>query len=127
MKHHASPAFWTHYHTLSDSVRELSDKSFTLLKSDPRHPSLHFKKVAKELLERLKGERLVLDWRKKQQARAAVRQLIEQMLDRLPSAYSKAVYEQVCEQAYLHVHDCYHGDGKSVYSIPPASSASRAI
>jgi type I restriction enzyme R subunit len=73
----------------------------------------------------LKNERLVLDWRKKQQARAAVRQLIEQMLDRLPSAYSKAVYERVCERAYLHVHDCYYGDGKSVYSIPPTPFASR--
>jgi hypothetical protein len=26
-------------------VRELADKCFALLKSDPRHPSLHFKKV----------------------------------------------------------------------------------
>lgn len=25
----------------------LADKSFTLLKSDPRHPSLHFKKVGR--------------------------------------------------------------------------------
>jgi type I restriction enzyme, R subunit len=83
------------------------------------------KKVAKELLERLKSERLVLDWRKKQQTRAAVRQLIEQMLDRLPPTYSKAVYEQVCERAYLHVHDCYYGEGKSVYSIPPPRFSSR--
>jgi len=83
------------------------------------------KKVAKELLERLKSERPVLDWRKKQQARAAVRQLIEQMLDRLPPAFTPAVYEQVCERAYLHVHDCYYGEGKSVYSIPPPRSSSR--
>jgi type I restriction enzyme R subunit len=76
------------------------------------------KKVAKELLERLKSERLVLDWRKKQQAKAAVRQLIEEMLDRLPPAFTPSVYEQLCERAYLHVHDCYFGDGKSVYSIP---------
>ncbi len=47
MKHHASPAFWTQYHALPESVRELADKSFALLKSDPRHPSLHFKKVEK--------------------------------------------------------------------------------
>jgi type I restriction enzyme R subunit len=76
------------------------------------------KKVAKELLERLKSERLVLDWRKKQQAKAEVRQLIEEMLDRLPPTFTSSVYEQLCEQAYLHVHDCYFGDGKSVYSIP---------
>ena len=73
----------------------------------------------------MKGEKLVLDWRKKQQARAAVRQLIEQMLDRLPPAFTPAVYEQVCERAYLHVHDCYYGEGKSVYSIPPPPSPSR--
>jgi type I restriction enzyme R subunit len=77
------------------------------------------KKVARELLERLKGERLVLDWRKKQQARASVRQMIEQMLDRLPPAYTPKVYEQACERAYLHVYDSYFGEGKSVYSIPP--------
>lgn len=77
------------------------------------------KRVAKELLERLKGERLVLDWRKKQQARAAVRQMIEQMLDRLPRAYTPRVYEQACEQAYLHVYDSYFGEGRSIYSIPP--------
>jgi type I restriction enzyme R subunit len=77
------------------------------------------KKVAKELLEALKREKLVLDWRKKQQARAAVRQCIEQLLDRLPPVYSPNVYEQVCEQAYLHVYDSYFGEGKSIYSIPP--------
>jgi len=76
------------------------------------------KKVAKELLERLKSERLVLDWRKKQQARAAVRQLIEQMLDRLPPAFTPAVYEQTCERAYLHVYDSYYGENQSIYSIP---------
>lgn len=45
MKHHASPTFWTQYRALPDSVRELADKSFALLKADPRHPSLHFKRV----------------------------------------------------------------------------------
>ena len=28
-------------------MRELADKSFALLKSDPRHPSLHFKRLDK--------------------------------------------------------------------------------
>jgi type I restriction enzyme R subunit len=78
---------------------------------------LEVKKIAKELLERLKREKLVLDWRKKQQARAAVRQCIEQILDHLPSTFSGKVYEQACEQAYLHVYDSYFGEGKSIYSI----------
>ncbi len=45
MKRHASPTFWIQYRALPDSVRELADKSFALLKADPRHPSLHFKRV----------------------------------------------------------------------------------
>jgi len=28
-------------------VRELADKSFVLLKSNPKHPSLHFKRLGK--------------------------------------------------------------------------------
>ena len=47
MKHFASPRFWECYERLPDVVRELSDKSFELLKANPRHPSLHFKKVGK--------------------------------------------------------------------------------
>lgn len=48
MKHHASPGFWALYEALPVEVRELADKSFDLLKTDPRHPSLHFKKVGKQ-------------------------------------------------------------------------------
>jgi len=32
---------------LPQPVRALADKQFELLKSDPRHPSLHFKRVAR--------------------------------------------------------------------------------
>ena len=45
MKHHASGKFWARYHALSDSVREAADKSYELLRQDPRHPSLHFKRI----------------------------------------------------------------------------------
>lgn len=47
MNHHASPDFWSCYHALPVSIRELADKSFALLKADPTHPSLHFKKVGR--------------------------------------------------------------------------------
>ena len=47
MKHFASPDFWAAYRKLPDAVRALADKNFALLKSEPRHPSLHFKKVGK--------------------------------------------------------------------------------
>lgn len=45
MTHHASRRFWALYEALPAEVRELADKNYELLKSDPRHPSLHFKKI----------------------------------------------------------------------------------
>lgn len=45
MNHHASPDFWSCYEALPVPVRELADKNFALLKIDPKHPSLHFKRV----------------------------------------------------------------------------------
>lgn len=45
MKHYVSPKFWALYEALPANVRELADKNYQILKSDPRHPSLHFKKV----------------------------------------------------------------------------------
>lgn len=47
MRHHASSAFWQAYSELPDEVRALADKSYALLKDDPRHPSLHFKKIGR--------------------------------------------------------------------------------
>jgi len=45
LKHYASPGFWALYEKLPADVRSLADKNHELLKSDSRHPSLHFKKV----------------------------------------------------------------------------------
>ena len=47
MRHFASPAFWEAYEMLPAQVRELADKNYALLKADPQHPSLRFKKVGK--------------------------------------------------------------------------------
>jgi hypothetical protein len=35
------------YNALPESVRELADRAFALLKRNPRHPSLHVKKVGR--------------------------------------------------------------------------------
>jgi len=45
MNHRALPRFWEHYAELPKEIRELANKNFDLLKADPFHPSLHFKKV----------------------------------------------------------------------------------
>ena len=47
MKHFASPSFWSAYEALPDHVKRLADRNYRLLKSNPRHPSLHFKKVGR--------------------------------------------------------------------------------
>ena len=46
MRHFASPAFWHGYENLPVRIQELADKNYALLKDNPEHPSLHFKKVA---------------------------------------------------------------------------------
>src|SRR6266699_2970842 len=75
------------------------------------------KKVARTLLETLKREKLVLDWRKKQQAKADVQVTIDQMLDSLPPSYTKEVYLQLCTDVFQHVYESYFGQGKSVYAM----------
>ena len=74
------------------------------------------KKVAESLLDVLKREKLVLDWRKAQQSRAAVRLAVETTLDQLPDKYDADLFQEKCEVVYLHVFDSYWDDGRSVYS-----------
>jgi type I restriction enzyme R subunit len=70
---------------------------------------IEVKKVARELLETLKKEKLVLDWKKRQATRAAVRHTVETVLDHLPRAYTPLIYEAKCEQVYQHVFESYGG------------------
>lgn len=76
------------------------------------------KKVAQELLVTLKKEKLVLDWRKRQQSRAAVRLSIEEILDRLPKSYTPELYQHKCDVVYQHIYDSYFGQGLSIYAHP---------
>jgi type I restriction enzyme R subunit len=59
---------------------------------------------------------LVLDWKKTQAKRAAVRYTVETVLDRLPRTYTPQLYEKKCEIVYQHVFDSYAGHGGSLYS-----------
>ena len=65
------------------------------------------KKVARELLARLKSL-LLLDWRKRQGARARVEDAIKDVLDTgLPRAYNKPLYEQKCSALFEHIFESY--------------------
>jgi len=74
------------------------------------------KSTARELLASLKSEKLVLDWRKRQQARAEVQVTIEKMLDQgLPVAYTPEIFGQKTVAIFQHVYDAYYGAGRSLY------------
>ena len=75
------------------------------------------KAVSKKLLTTLKQEKLVLDWRKRQQSRAAVRVAIDEILDELPECYEPNIYDQKCEAVYQHIYESYYGDGNSIYGV----------
>jgi hypothetical protein len=45
VKHRATPRFWRCYERLPKDVRTLADRCYAQLKADPKHPSLHFKRV----------------------------------------------------------------------------------
>ncbi|MEG4280906.1 type I restriction endonuclease subunit R [Microcoleus sp. MON1_C1] len=77
---------------------------------------LEIKKVAKELLSTLKQEKLVLDWRRRQQSKAAVKVAIEEVLDQLPESYSTEVYQRKCQEVYQHVYESYSEAGRSIYT-----------
>jgi hypothetical protein len=47
VRHFASSKFWTAYEALPPPVRKLADANYALLKRDPRHPSLPFKKAGR--------------------------------------------------------------------------------
>ena len=45
MNHYAAATFWECYYELPLNIQELADKNYKLLKKNPDHPSLHFKKI----------------------------------------------------------------------------------
>ncbi len=73
------------------------------------------KRVCRELLEALKREKLVLDWREKQQARAAVMQTLKLEMRRLPEPFTRDIRTEKLARAYAHVYDHYFGAGESAY------------
>ena len=75
------------------------------------------KKVSRSLLEKLKQEKLVLDWRKQQTTRAMVLVTIQDVLNELPRVYSKDLYDQKCDVVYQHFYESYMGQGRSAYGV----------
>jgi type I restriction enzyme R subunit len=75
------------------------------------------KKVAQELLEKLKEEKLVLDWRKREQTRADVKITIGDILyEELPENYDQKEISKIWNEVYKHVFDSYVDSKESVYA-----------
>jgi type I restriction enzyme R subunit len=81
------------------------------------------KSVVQQLLASLKRNKLVLDWRKKQAARAGVQVAILRALRAgLPAPYSTEEKKAKSEIVFQHVYDAYWGQGRSIYiTIDPPS------
>jgi hypothetical protein len=45
VKHRANPRFWQCYRQLPNDIRREADRCYERLRQNPRHPSLHFKKI----------------------------------------------------------------------------------
>ncbi len=43
--HYTTQRFWKCYDALPEVVQRVADQNYELLKTEPSHPSLHFKKV----------------------------------------------------------------------------------
>ena len=77
------------------------------------------KKVARALLERLKGL-LVLNWRQKAAARSQLKLAIEDALDSgLPRAHTPERYQQKCAAVFEHVYESYPERDTGVYAVGP--------
>lgn len=75
------------------------------------------KKICRDMLAKLKTEKLVLDWRKRRQSRAGVRIAIEEMLDDgLPEKYTVELFEQKCGALFQHLLEKYPQRDAGVYS-----------
>jgi len=72
------------------------------------------KLVARHLLHRLKSL-FAINWRQTVQHRAQVRLAIEDELDKLPTGYTKDVYQHKCSDVFEHVYESYPGDGKNIF------------
>lgn len=58
MNHFTNPDFWAFYRQLPEEIKRRADTAYKLLRANPRHPSLHFKKVGE-----FWSARVTLDYR----------------------------------------------------------------
>lgn len=68
---------------------------------------IEVKRIARDFLAKLKREKLVLDWRLKESAKADVRQTIREEFDALPEVYDRKLWEEKVERTFQFVFERY--------------------
>ena len=63
MEHRTTAEFWHEYWKLLPEIQRRADKQFSLLKSDPHHRSLQFKKIGDRQGYEIWSARLTLSYR----------------------------------------------------------------
>jgi hypothetical protein len=63
MRHRANADFWQAYGALPLDIRSRADKQFSLLKANPKHPSLQFKKLGERHGQEIWSARVTLNSR----------------------------------------------------------------
>ena len=92
-----------------------------LTKPEPKLSKKEFETVkmaAQKLVQVIKKEKLVLDWRKKQTTRAKVKEAIEIICDEtLPEIYDKDLFQVKCNDLYNHFYDNYNNAKDNIYNV----------
>jgi type I restriction enzyme R subunit len=105
---------------IKENLTEEELAIFDLLVKEKLNPDKvdRVKKVAHELLAKLKTEKFVLDWKRKEETRADVKITIRDMLyDNLPEpAYTEKDCEDRTQKVYFHIYDNYVDAKVNVYA-----------
>src|SRR5262249_50739810 len=106
--------------TIKEDLDEPELAIFDLLtKPEPELTEAERKQVkatAKKLLDHV-TDKLVLDWRKRQQTRAAVQTTVNQILDEgLPEVYGPELYDEKCQRVFEHIYASYFDNATNVYT-----------
>ena len=63
MQHSATTDFWQEYSRLPEEIRVRADPQFSLVKTNPQHPSLQFKKIGDRNGQEIWSARVTLNYR----------------------------------------------------------------
>jgi type I restriction enzyme R subunit len=70
---------------------------------------LQVKTIARQLLEKLKKDKFILDWQLRESAKADVRETIRQEFDELPEVYDRNLWDEKVERTYQFIFEHYSG------------------